>query len=112
MKSERETIKSAMAIYVFGISPFLAWLSEKSKETIIILRPKQVVFVDDSNGVGPLENRGNYLKKKKTGYNVKAGKFYLILKDEYNDEAIEIFENSHIKTTKGHRYLDSGIGSK
>ena len=47
------------------------------------------------------------------GYNVKAKKSYLIVKEYYKDKAKEIFKDTNIKiSTEGHRHLGSVIGSK
>ena len=41
--------------------------------------------------------------KKKDGYNVNAGKSYLIVKDKYEDKAIEVFKKNLNITTEGNR---------
>ena len=52
-------------------------------------------------------------RRKKIGYNINAGKSYLIVKDKHKAKAIEIYKNTHIKiTTEGKRPLGSVIGSK
>ena len=72
----------------------------------------------DFNGIGtvePLKKWWSLLEEegKKFGYNVRAKKSYLIVKEQHKDKAKEIFEDTNIKiSTEGHRHLGSVIGSK
>ena len=45
-----------MAIYAFGITPLLAWLSTKAKENTNLPSPSQVAFTDNLNGFGTFES--------------------------------------------------------
>ena len=121
IKSEEGTTQgdpTAMAIYALGMTPFLAWLNKKSNESDIFPSPKQVAFADDLNGIGSIKSLKHWWslleeEGEKFGYNINAGKLYLIVKNQYKEKAIEIFKNSNIKiTTEGHRHLGSVIGSK
>ena len=59
LKSLEQTTQgdpAATAIYVLGITPLLAWLSNFSKEKTEKFPARQVALADDHNGVGSLEN--------------------------------------------------------
>ena len=75
---------------------------------------KHVWFADDSAAGGKLselKSWWNSLKEKGPlyGYFPKATKTWLIVKDEYLEEAKTMFPDVNL-TTEGHRYLGSFIG--
>ena len=107
-----------MAIYALEITTLLAWLSKLHNESTEQPPSGQVGFADCLKGVDPLENLKkcwNLLGKEdgKFGYRIKASKSHIIVKEQYQEKAKQIFPWSKIRIiTEGHRYLGSIIGSK
>ena len=59
IKSDKGTLQgdpTAIAIYAFGITLLLAWLSKKSNQVNSASASKQVTLADDLNGLGTVES--------------------------------------------------------
>ena len=101
----------AMAIYALAVTPLIRRL--RSDEPSV----EQVWFADDSTGGGKINPLRNWWQCLPTvgprmGYYPNANKTHLIVKPQFQVEAIKVFEGTGIKvTTEGHEMLGSTIGS-
>ena len=76
-----------------------------------------VAFADDLSRPGRLLKLCSWLKKlldvcPKYGYFPKQSKIILIAKPNYKSKAVEIFNNTNIKTSSVQRHLVAIIGSE
>jgi hypothetical protein len=103
---------TAMATYALGLTPMLNDLS------IIDSRTKHVAFADDLTGAGKLNEIITWwehlaVEGPKYGYFPKPSKSILIVKEEFKNEAQNIFGHTQIKiTTAGARHLGAVLGEK
>ena len=103
----------AMPICAIGIAPLLTMIKDDGNTSS---RVRHVAFADDLAGGGSLkelrywwENVNKY--GPLLGYNPKASKSWIIVKNEKYDDAINEFQNTNINiTTEGHKYLGGVIG--
>ena len=104
---------SAMPAYGIGILPFLALIKSGGAEEV-----KQLAYADDIGGGAKLKTLREWWKNIEEngpsfGYFPKASKSWLVLKEEKNEEAIQIFEGTGINiTTHGRKYLGGFVGTE
>ena len=107
----------AMPIYAVSILPLLTSIIVDDKASRIT-NLKQAAFADDLVGAGSLASLkfwwdailryGPYI-----GYEAKASKSWLIIKEEYENCARELFYGSDLNiTVKGKKHLGAIIGSE
>ena len=102
----------AMAIYALAITPLIHKL--RSEEPTV----KQVWFPDDSSGGGKIVALRRWWQCLQSfgplmGYFPNTSKTHLVVKRQFQEEAITAFEGTGIKVKiKGHEMLGSAIGSR
>ena len=105
---------TAMYVYALGILPLIIVLSEPIS---VSEKVRQSAFADDLAGGGTLVQLRRWWDTiiemgKYIGYSAKPSKSWLIVKEEYYDIAVEMFEGTGIQITKeGKRHLGAVIGS-
>ena len=111
----------AMPLYAIGILPLMSSIKFKLADKNINLEDtevKQVAFADDLTGAGSIKNLkiwwdeiiklGPYL-----GYYAKPNKSWLIVKEDFKNEAEIIFKDSNLNiTSEGKKHLGAVIGCK
>ena len=99
----------AMAMYAIATLPLICHLKEASSAN-------QVWFADDATTGDPIQHlkqSWEVLEKIDTdfGYYVNASKSWLIVKEEHQTDAIDIFANNGVRITKeGKRHLGAALG--
>ncbi|XP_066919036.1 uncharacterized protein [Clytia hemisphaerica] len=102
-----------MAVYAIGITPLLNIMLS----IIADIPDKMAAFADDITSVGKLLSLKRWWSRITTvgphfGYFPQPTKSWLIVKEEYLDEAEEIFRETNIQVSKdGERHLGAVIGS-
>ena len=100
----------AMAMYAVGTLPLIQQL-EISSQAI------QVWYADDSAAGGKIECLRQWWDKLQElgqayGYYTNSSKTWLVVKEEFYEEAVICFEDTDIQiTTEGRRYLGSTVGT-
>ena len=98
----------AMAMYAVGILPLILQLKSEAQ---------QIWYADDFSAGGKLDQLRKWWDKlseigPKFGYFVNAVKSILIVKEDFYQEAKQLFEGSKVRiTTSGSKYLGSTIGN-
>jgi hypothetical protein len=101
-----------MAMYALAVTPLIRKL--RSHEPIV----KQIWFADDSSGGGKIISLRRWWQcllsvGPQMGYFPNSSKTHLVVKSEFEEEAIKVFEGTGIKvTSEGHEMLGSAIGSR
>jgi len=101
----------SMAFYAIGLLPLIWCLAESNDPA------KQVAYADDLTGGGKLSQLKRWLDAivengPRMGYNAEPTKSWLIVKEEKQNEAEAIFQNSGVNiTTHGKKHLGAAIGS-
>ena len=118
----------AMAMYAVGILPLTLQLKSEAQQIWYAKKKKkkkkkkkseaqQIWYADDSSAGGKLDQLRRWWDKlseigPKFGYFVNAAKSILIVKEDYYQEAKQLFEGSKIRiTTSGSKYLGTTIGN-
>jgi hypothetical protein len=102
----------AMAMYALAVTPLIRKL--RSHEPTV----KQVWFADDSSGGGKIISLRRWWQCVLSvgplmGYFPNPSKTHLVVKSEFEEEAIKVFEGTGIKvTSEGHEMLGSATGSR
>ena len=103
----------AMGMYAIGILPLLLLNMPTTEDE----RSKRIAFADDFTGIGKLHHLKDWWESICThgphiGYFPKPSKSWLIVKEQYYEDALKLFEDSSIQiTTEGNRHLGAVIGS-
>ena len=100
---------AAMDMYSCSLMPFVRKISVT--EGVIT-----IFYADDGTGLGRLNRVAEWWSKVKEdgpayGYYPDPGKSWLVVKEDLEDQAKEVFPDVNITST-GHRYLGSYIGNK
>ena len=118
LKSKEGTTQGdpvAMSMYALGIIPLLQLNNQQQSSDNNFTR--RIAFADDFTGIGTIKcvkawwdeinQHGPYI-----GYYPNARKSCLIVKEQYYEQAKEIFKDDNIMiTTEGHRHLGAIIGT-
>ena len=100
-----------MAMFSLAMVPLIIKLMEQSESTV------QAWFADDATGVGSLQNLKQWWDGLSTigplfGYYPNAAKTCLVVRDEQEEVARQIFDNTDVViTTEGKKHLGAAIGS-
>ena len=100
-----------MAMFAPAMVPLINSLKERAARTI------QVWFADDATGVGPIESLKQWWDELSAlgplfGYHPNAAKTCLVVREEQQEVAENIFTETGISiTTEGKRHLGAAIGS-
>ena len=98
----------AMAMYAIAVNPLIHQLKHDTM--------RQVWFADDATAGGKLNNLREWWNRltnigPEYGYFPNASKSWLIVKEEYKDEAVAMFEGTQVSVTEeGKKYLGSAKG--
>ena len=99
----------AMAMYALAITPLIDRLYDETT--------KQIWFADDASAVGDLSSLNSWWKRLQSigpeyGYHPNASKSWLIVKQDYLEQAKSLFNDTGVSiTTEGQRYLGAALGS-
>ena len=102
----------SMAMYALVITPLIRRLNELQEDV------SQVWFADNITAAASCHNLRSWWDQLSTigphyGYQSNASKTFLVVKDEYEDEAKTIFGDTNISvTTRGKRHLGAAVGSR
>ena len=105
---------TAMAAYTLGVTPLIHFLHEYV--SVNNHRCKEVAFADDFTIAGKIEGIRSYWELLQQvgplyGYFPKPSKSYLVVKEQYLENAIETFRRSEVKTTtEGKKHLGAAVG--
>ena len=100
-----------MAMFALSMVPLIKKLKEKCESAM------QVWFADDASGVGTLVSLKRWWSclvemGPRLGYHPNAAKTCLVVKEEKEEEAKHVFQDTNIFiTTEGKRHLGAAIGS-
>ena len=101
----------AMAMYALAVTPLIQRLHDLCQGV------KQVWYADDATGAATCHNLRDWWDKLSIigppfGYHPNASKTYLVVKEEHEGKARQIFANTAVNiTTQGKRHLGAAIGS-
>ena len=101
----------AMAMYAIGTLPLIQQLASSTQAT-------QVWYADDSAAGGKLTQIRQWWERLCElglgfGYFANPTKTWLVVKEEFYEEAVRHFNDTNIQiTTEGRRYLGSSIGNE
>ena len=107
---------TAMAAYVLGVTPLLPFFHEFITSNFNVT--KEVAFADDFTVSGKISEIKEYWDLlqhmgPKYGYFPKAAKSHLIVKQQYEQKANDVFAQSNVNiTTSGKRHLGAVIGNE
>ena len=107
---------TAMAAYALGLTPLIHFLHKYV--SMNNHRCKEVAFADNFTMAGKTEGiRSNWELLQQVGplyvYFPKPSKSYLVVKEQYLENATEIFRGSEVKiTTAGKKYFRAAFGSE
>ena len=99
----------SMAMYTLAITPLIRWLNELQEDV------SQIWFADNATAAAFCHNLRSWCDQLSTigpqyGYHPNASKTFLVVKDEYEDEAKTIFGDTNISvTTRGKRHLGPAV---
>ena len=102
----------SMAMYAPVITPLIRRLNELQEDV------SQVWFADNITAAASCHNLRSWWDQLSTigphyGYQSNASKTFLVVKDEYEDEAKTMFGDTNISvTTRGKRHLGAAVGSR
>ena len=102
----------SMAMYALAITPLIRRLNELQEDV------SQVWFADDATAAASCHNLRSWWDQLSAigpqyGYHPNASKTFLVVKDEYEDEAKTVFGDTNISvTTRGKRHLGAAVGSR
>ena len=105
-----------MAAYALGVTPLIHFLHEYV--SMNNHRCKEVAFADNFTITGKIEGIRSHWELLQQvgplyGYFPKSSKFYLVIKEEYLENATETFRESEVKiATEVKKHLGAAIGSK
>ena len=111
MKGIMSSMAMAMYLYALAVTPLIRRLRSNERSV------KQVWYVDDSTGGGKINPLRGWWQRLSTaspqmGYHPNASKTHLIVKPQFQEEAIKVFKGIGIKvTTEGHKMLGTTIGA-
>ena len=97
-------------MYVIAVNPLI---HQPKHDTT-----RQVWFMDDATAGGKLNNLREWWNRLTSmgpehGYFPNASKSWLIVKEDYKDEAVAMFEGTQVSVTEeGKKYLGSAIGKQ
>ena len=102
----------SMAMYALAITPLIRRLNELQEDV------SQVWFADDATAAASCHNLRSWWDQLSAigpqyGYHPNASKTFLVVKDDYEDEAKTVFGDTNISvTTRGKRHLGAAVGSR
>ena len=102
----------AMAMYSLAITPFIHQLSSSCPGV------QQVWFVDDATSASTCTNLKSWWNELSVrgpafGYHPNGSKTYLVVKQEYETNARQLFDDTDVHITiQGKRHLGAAIGSR
>ena len=102
----------AMAMYALATVPLIHLLSNNSPDV------KQAWYADDATGAGSCEKLRHWWDEivrlgPAYGYHPNSSKTYLIVKEEHESKAKELFADTDVHITiNGKRHLGAAIGAK
>ena len=114
LKSKEGTTQgdpAGMAIYAIGLTPLLDIMLE------IVMNTTMVAFADDISAIGKCEDLRTWWNRliehgPLFGYYPEPTKSWLIVKQQHEERANEIFQGSNIQiSTRGKKHLGAVIGS-
>ena len=102
----------AMAMYALAVKPLIG---ELQREVPLV---KQVWYADDATGTGTCKDLRVFwdslqLQGSVYGYHPNAAKTFLVVKEEHEERARELFQGTEVQiTSSGKRHLGAAIGSR